>query len=87
MKFFVIFIKSENRLDMCALNALCDGVSRSWSGFLSDANFFWLTSIPMGDPFWVIRSSDPLGRGCFWCSSIPRFGNMSVPRRFFLILR
>ena len=38
-------------LDMYALNSLCDGVSWFWSGFLSDANLIWLTSIPMGDAF------------------------------------
>ena len=44
-------MRSENCLDMYALNSLCDGVSSFWSGFLSDANLIWLNSIPMGDTF------------------------------------
>ena len=77
----VLFMRSGNCFDMYDLNSLCDGVSWFWSGFLSDANLIWLTSIPMGDPFWILRDSGPLGGGCFWNTTIPRFGNMSFPRR------
>ena len=44
-------MRSENCLDMYSLNSLRDDVSWFYSGFLSDANLIWLTTISLGDPF------------------------------------